>query len=91
MGGYIRPVSGQRLGKHVPAAMVTHARGETGCCLCGPYQGVIRKRIGETSHFSSAREADKRWRTGESTVELSSERAAVTKGPEGGKLKNLHC
>jgi hypothetical protein len=25
MGGYIKPVSGQRLGKHVPAATVTHA------------------------------------------------------------------
>jgi hypothetical protein len=27
----IKPVSGQRLGKHVPVA-----RGETGCCLRGP-------------------------------------------------------
>jgi hypothetical protein len=28
MGGYTRPVSGQRLGKHVPAAKDTHATEE---------------------------------------------------------------
>jgi hypothetical protein len=31
MGGYSRPVTGQRLGKHVPAAKVTHATEETEC------------------------------------------------------------
>jgi hypothetical protein len=50
----------QRLGKHVPAATVTHATGETGCCLRGPRRGVIKKRIGATSQLSSAREAEKR-------------------------------
>jgi hypothetical protein len=28
------------LGKHVPAATVTHATGETGCCLRGPCRRV---------------------------------------------------
>jgi hypothetical protein len=32
------------LDKHVPAAMVTHAMRETGCCLRGLHQGVIKKR-----------------------------------------------
>jgi hypothetical protein len=41
-GDYIRPVSGQRLGKHVPAATVKHAKGETGCCLRGPRRDVIK-------------------------------------------------
>jgi hypothetical protein len=30
MGGYNIPFSGQRLGKHVPAATVTYTRGENG-------------------------------------------------------------
>jgi hypothetical protein len=30
MDGYIRPLSGQWLGKHVPAATVAHARGKRG-------------------------------------------------------------
>jgi hypothetical protein len=30
MGGYIRPISGQRLGKHVPATTVTYATGKQG-------------------------------------------------------------
>jgi hypothetical protein len=43
MGRYIKPVSGQRFGKHVPAAMVTRTTrgGETGCCLRGPRLGVV--------------------------------------------------
>jgi hypothetical protein len=49
MGGYIRHVSGQRLGKHVPAATVTRETEETGYCLCGPRRGVIKKRTGATS------------------------------------------
>jgi hypothetical protein len=36
---YATIVSGQRLGKYVPAATVTHATGETGCCLRGPRRG----------------------------------------------------
>jgi hypothetical protein len=51
MGSYLRHFYGQRLSKRVPVAMVTHATGETGCCLC---QGVIRKRTGATSQFSWA-------------------------------------
>jgi hypothetical protein len=46
MVGYIRPVSGQRLGKHVPATTVTHA---AGCCLRGPCKVVINKRTGAIS------------------------------------------
>jgi hypothetical protein len=49
MDGYIRSVSGQRLSKHVPAETVTHAMGETVCCLRGPRRGVIKKRIEATS------------------------------------------
>jgi hypothetical protein len=45
----VQPVSRQRIGKRVPAAMVTHATGETGCCLRGPRRGVIKKRTGATS------------------------------------------
>jgi hypothetical protein len=56
MNGYMRPVSGQRLGKHVPAATVTHSKGEKGCCLLGPRRGVLKKRIWATSLLSSARE-----------------------------------
>jgi hypothetical protein len=52
------------LGKHVPAATVTHATGETGCCLSGPCRGVIKKRkLGLPSQSSSAREGQKRWRS----------------------------
>jgi hypothetical protein len=43
MGGYIRLVSGQRLGKDVPAAIVTHATGETGCSICVPRRDVIKR------------------------------------------------
>jgi hypothetical protein len=31
-------------GKHVPAATVTHATGETGCFLHGRHLGVIKRR-----------------------------------------------
>jgi hypothetical protein len=43
-GDYIRTVSGQRLGKHVPAATVSHATGETGCRLRGPRGGFKKKQ-----------------------------------------------
>jgi hypothetical protein len=42
MGGYIITVSGTRLCKHVPAATVTHATGETVCCLSGPSRGCAK-------------------------------------------------
>jgi hypothetical protein len=41
--GYTREVSGQRLGKHVPAATDTNATIEEPCFLCGPCRGVIIK------------------------------------------------
>jgi hypothetical protein len=44
----MRSVSGQRLGKHVPAVTVTHATEETGCYLRGPRREVIKKRAGAT-------------------------------------------
>jgi hypothetical protein len=50
------------LGKHFPAASVTYATGEIGCCLRGPCRGAIKKETGATSQLSSAREAGKRWR-----------------------------
>jgi hypothetical protein len=40
-------------GKHVPLATVTHATGETACCLRGPRWGVIKKRNGATSPVDS--------------------------------------
>jgi hypothetical protein len=43
MGKYARAVSGQRLGKYVPAATDTNATIETLCFLCGPYHDVISK------------------------------------------------
>jgi hypothetical protein len=62
MRGYIGLVSGQRLGKHVPAVRVKHATGEMGCYLRGPRQGVKEKRTGATSDMSSAKETEKRSR-----------------------------
>jgi hypothetical protein len=35
--------SGQRLGKHVPAAKYTNAKIEDLCFLCGPYPNIISK------------------------------------------------
>jgi hypothetical protein len=89
----MRPVSEQRLGKHVPVATVTHVTGETGCCLRGPRRGVIKKRAGATSQLSSTREAEKRWRYSsvDSEITESSVRYAVKIEPESVKLKNLHC
>jgi hypothetical protein len=55
----MRHVSEQRLGKHVPVAMITQATGETGYYLRGPPRGLIKKRNGETSQLSSARAAVK--------------------------------
>jgi hypothetical protein len=45
------------LDKQVPAATVTHSKGETGWCLRGPRLEVIKMRA--TSHLRSAREAVK--------------------------------
>jgi hypothetical protein len=54
----MRPVSRQGLGKHVPAATVTHTTGGNGCCPC---QEDLKKRTGAASELSSAREAEERW------------------------------
>jgi hypothetical protein len=43
MGGYTRAVSGQRLGKHVPAATGTNATVEELCFLCGPCRDIVSK------------------------------------------------
>jgi hypothetical protein len=61
LGGYISSLSGQWLSKHIPAAAVMHATGETGCCLRSLGRSVKKKRTGATSQLSSAREAEKRW------------------------------
>jgi hypothetical protein len=56
----MRPISEQRLGKHVPAATVSNSTGVTGCCLRRPPRGVIKRlELGKTSRLSSAREAEK--------------------------------
>jgi hypothetical protein len=47
----MRPVSGQQFDKHVPAATITHATGESGCTLRGPCRGGIKKRSEATSSF----------------------------------------
>jgi hypothetical protein len=71
VGGYIRPVSGQRLGKHVPAAMVTHVTEETECCLRGPRRGVIKRReLGQPVRFE----------TSESVIGSQSESKSATPG-----------
>jgi hypothetical protein len=44
MGGYITPVSGQRLCKHVHAATVTNVTWETECYLRGRLRGVIKRK-----------------------------------------------
>jgi hypothetical protein len=62
MGGYIRAVSGQRLGKKVPALTVTHATGEAGCCPFGPRLGVEKKRTWLTSSSWVLQEEQDRWR-----------------------------
>jgi hypothetical protein len=59
--GVMQRVYRQRIGKHVPAATVTHTAGETGCCLRGPRRGIIKKRrIGQPVQLRSAREDEKR-------------------------------
>jgi hypothetical protein len=46
MGGYIRAVSGQRLGTHDPAATDTNAKIQELCVLYGPCQDVTSKGQG---------------------------------------------
>jgi hypothetical protein len=46
-------VSGQRLGKHVPAAMDTKATLER-CFLCSAYRDVITKTVGAVSSVVSS-------------------------------------
>jgi hypothetical protein len=43
MGGYIRAVSGQRLGKHVTAATDTNATREELCFLCSACRGCYKQ------------------------------------------------
>jgi hypothetical protein len=48
MGGYTGAVSGQRLGKHFPAATDTNTTMEYLRLLCGPYRDVMSKGQGYT-------------------------------------------
>jgi hypothetical protein len=48
MGGYIRAVSEQRHGKHIPAATDTNITIEDLCLLCGQYRDIIRKEKGSS-------------------------------------------
>jgi hypothetical protein len=76
MGGCIRHVTGQRLGKHVSVATVTHATGETGCCLHGPRRGDMREReLGQPVQF---------------IVGSQFCTCLLKEGPECEKLENLH-
>jgi hypothetical protein len=47
-------ISGQRLGKHVPAATVTNVTIKERCLLCGPCRNVITRTAGAISIDSSA-------------------------------------
>jgi hypothetical protein len=46
-----KAVSGQRLGKHVPAATNTHETIEERCFLCGPWREVITITAEAVSQF----------------------------------------
>jgi hypothetical protein len=59
MGSYTRAISGQRLGKHFPAATDTNATIEEWGFLLGPCRDVISKGQGQ-SLVSSVRESMKR-------------------------------
>jgi hypothetical protein len=74
IGGYVRPVTGKRLGKHVPAATATHTTGETGCCLRGPRRGVIKRR--ELGHPVSS-VLQRRLRRDGAIIQLSLESQSV--------------
>jgi hypothetical protein len=58
-GRYTKAVSGQRLGKHVPAATDMKAKAEELCLLCGPYRDIISKGQGPNL-VSSVRESVKK-------------------------------
>jgi hypothetical protein len=73
-----------------------HATVEERCFRCDPRRGVIKKGIGATSSVVGWRfRRALQWRLKEMALwfrwQLSSAREAVTRGPERGKLKNLHC
>jgi hypothetical protein len=51
MGGYTRAVSGQRVGKHFPAATDTKATIEERCFLCGSCRDVLSEGQGQFSQF----------------------------------------
>jgi hypothetical protein len=44
MGGYTSVVSGQRLAKHVPAAIETNTTVEESCFLSGSYRDISKGR-----------------------------------------------
>jgi hypothetical protein len=64
---------------------------QTGCFLCDPLGGVIKKICGATSQLSSAKQAENRWRYGWVGSWQVLWQEAVKIGPERMKLKNLHC
>jgi L-lactate utilization protein LutB len=57
----MQPVSGQKLGKHIPAEMNTNVTSEEWCLLCGQCQEVMATTVEAMNQLSSAREAEKRW------------------------------
>jgi hypothetical protein len=68
-------ISGQRLGKHVPAVMDTNATIEERCFLCGPCRDVITRTVWAFSSVDN------------SVVSSISQRPTAWAE----KLKNFHC
>jgi hypothetical protein len=71
MDGYIRPVSGQRLSKHVPVATVTHAAERRGVVYAVRAEELKRNELGQPVQLTSAREAEKKWRYSSADSELT--------------------
>jgi hypothetical protein len=93
---YSMTVSEQRLDKLVSAEKSTHTILDlmlgTGCFLCGPCRGFVKKReLEQAVQLSSAKEAEKRWRYSSVDSRKGFCTAAVKIETERGKLKNLHC
>jgi hypothetical protein len=88
MGGYIRPVSGQRLGKHVPVATVTHAEGKRGIVYAVHAEEVKRSELVQSVQLTCTR-----WRSSSADSELTESfaREAVKIELERVKLKNFCC
>jgi hypothetical protein len=85
--GIVEPVTRQRFDKHFPAATNTQAtierllRNDVFCCVSP--ETNIKRTPGRLLMTEKELSVGRR--------QLSSARAAVTRGLEHGKLQNLHC